>query len=819
MVRIRVRMPQNIQRLRPAVRELLSKSKPSRFVSCLAEVSTGDPQNLPKYVINVEKNGSVIGPSQFPSEGATAQNFIENNLKHDEISADGPKVTKYFYRNFRKNNADRLTSMYGIWELTLWSRDRLEYESDLRKSQAWNLLHGRLIYRNIQLWGYLLDYRYQVYGLAGVRMFWEAVNSRNLTLPVWGPLAGKIWSTFLKLGFEDHKILEQIAEYADKTFQHSGKRWLPLYDSILEHFLVHENGKNALQWHERLFPHHPPGAARFRAFFREVLHQKGNDSILKDIYKRSPYRNIYPCVVPFFCKSSQFQKAMQWHFFLLKYHDLPSKPRMFEPLIQHLAIYHKPKSLLVIKSLQDAGILVNPESTNNIENCTKISGELMNIIHGKTFGVSVKKYNDELGARWFATTWVSLETAISTILALGIRQIGPLSLQAIALRDPTVESVAQRINQLHENGISLGNSLFSKALEHFALSRNDEYLQGLLHSDQHPDELDNYQVQLKLLFVYARARDWPQFYQLLEIQSLTSRNPVVYKKNMLLQILLMNDDICDAQQLLEEMKFHGTPIKSSTISHILARMLQPRRRGAYPCNRTQKLFASIKILHDIMRSGSYVPAYHWHEIIRRIGMLGRLDDLERLSLNLVRWYLPKKGEILFSRWKFSDIPANHKLHPARMLFDNNFQRAVIAWGFIHPLKTAFQESLPKTNQTEPTLIAPKIPDITFGINLLKKLNHLGVFIDGNIVSRAILNRLVTYFGPATSFKSYNNIGQMVIRGRLLELAEQIDKALGCNFLMDKDFPKYLHDLIKSKICKLDRSTKKLQLKGAMKRFS
>ncbi|RKF62070.1 putative pentatricopeptide repeat domain-containing protein [Erysiphe neolycopersici] len=720
-------------------------------------------------------------------------------------------------KNSRKRKIGEIPLIYGLWEHTYWGRDQLESESDLENLQPSNLLYQSHGNEDIQLWGFLLNYRKQAHGLIGIRMFWNATITRGMLLPTSGALAKKIWTTFLELGFTDYNILNQICDYADHIWERHGKRWLLLYVSILEHTLIHEKGKNALSWHRRLFPHHPPGAARFREFFREVVHQKGNLSALKMIYKLSPYRNVYSGVVPLYFKRGQVKEAIDWHLYLIKNNDLPSNARMIEPLIRFLLAYDKPKSDLILKSLAEAGILTCPKTEDQTNNNLKISGELMNIIHGKTFGISVKKYNDELGARWFATSWVHLDTAINAISALGVQEIGPLSLQAIALRDPAINSIIYRIKQLQDLGISLRNSVFIKALEHFAQIGNVEFLEGLLHSDQHPDQLDDFKLQQELLFGYARAHKWSDFYRTLEIQSLSCKNTENYKRNVMLKVLLSNNQIHDAQQMLDHMQNEGNLIKSSSISLIVSRFLQPRRRGCGPCGSNEQLNSSIKLLRDIMFSGNHVPAYHWREIIRRLGMLGRLDHLENLCLSLGRWYLSSRGNVPRIRKFLSEIDANHPKHPTRILFDNNFQRAVVAWGFIHPLKTAYRNGLLKSKQQQQSPFSfeqspppPfKLPNITFGINLLRKLQELGIYIDGCIVARAILNRLITYYGPNISTRKYNREAQIIMRGHLMEVIKQIDNALGKSYYQNLNnndsLPAYLKNLIESKLSKLQRA--------------
>lgn len=715
--------------------------------------------------------------------------FCERRAGPKSSFVGNPDLTKAEYISHQAVSG-QVSLLYGQWDLILWGHDRLEFESNLDDDRPGKLLHTSQNCKDIRLWGYLLDYRYNVHGYNGVKMFWNAILLSDLRLPTYGRLADRIWTTLLSLGLKNHENLVQILKYADRLLHQSGKRWLLLYDRIIEHFFVQGDLKNALEWHRKLFPNHPPGAARFRALFRELVHQGCEMSVLKKYYTRTPYRNIYSSIIPLYCRRGQYKEALSWHLFLLKHRDLPSKFRMVEPLVKYLMLNDKPKGIEVLQSLVESRILGNTDASHTAEGELKLSGETMNLIHGKTFGIPVKKYNDELGARWFATTWVSIDTAISTVHALGIQEIGPLSLQAISLREQNANAILHRIQQLRGLEISIGTSLFSKAVEHFARTKNHEFLQGLLTSDQHPDQLENTKLQHELLAGFARACKWSEFGRTLEIQSLASRSLEISRKNLIVKVMLMNKNISMALRNLAKMQIEGTPIKLDTISHILAAILQPRRRSKGPSSSYEDVNLSIRVLNSIMRTGSHVPSYYWREIIRRLGMLGRLEHLQNLTLSLVSWYSNDTSQRGTKFPRSVNLSTQHPRHPVRQLIDNNFQRAVIAWGFIHPLKYARHTS--------------NLPNLTYGLCLLKQLHDLGAYIDGYVISRALIHRLMTYFGPRTSTRLYNQHAQPLVAGRLANIARQIDEALGDSYFAGLNLPNYLHRRFANNLPRLER---------------
>jgi hypothetical protein len=680
----------------------------------------------------------------------------------------------------------------------------------------------RLLDRNryrddLKLWACLLEYRKRIHGSSGVLTFWNAVQKGNLHLPTKGFLAEKFWPEFLALGFQDNALLDQVCGYADRMLDQYQERWSRLYVHIVQHFLISKQGERAVKWHKRLLSHHPPGPKAFAEMCRQVTFTDGDMEALRTIYTRNSHRNAYSKVVPLLCQREDFRGALNWHTFFLRMGDLPSSSKVVEPLVHFLTIYDRPNALKVTKGLVDSGVSFASRISKELNDNTKISREMMNLVHGKTFNVAVKKYNDSLGARWFATRWVSLDVAINAVHALGVQEIGPLSLQAIALRDPEPKAVVLRINQLRDLGISTGDSLFSRAVEHFARNRKYDLLEGLLYSDQHPKELEDGALQESLLTSYARAKDWSQYRRTLEIRSLVSKSPAMERSNIALRCLITGGSRTAVMEKLANMQTSGTPVTSKTIAHLIRYMLRPRRQGRRPVtlagqrNRGAEndLNMVVAILKRIMRSGNFVPILHWREIIRRLGMLGRFDDLQNLCRFLASWYGPRRSSFTYRPRRFrlpAQIPTFHYLHPLKMLFNVSLQKSIVEWGFIHNLKRR-PIHLDSIRSTTPTRTQNKIPDITSGVILLKELNEHGVHINGKSVRSALFNRLITYYGPGRSSRRYNRYGKARLRGKIDLVAKQLDDALGGTYFTGVDLPKVVHVMAVMRLRRIDRRTR------------
>ncbi|KAE8442882.1 hypothetical protein EG329_002554 [Mollisiaceae sp. DMI_Dod_QoI] len=707
--------------------------------------------------------------------------------------------------------------IYGQWDESHWTHEQLEFESSLDQLNLLGktrLLDLETHKHDMMLWGVLFEYRKRIYGYDGILMFFDAIVRRDIMIPTRGILADRFWLSFLDLGFRNPVLLDRIGQYSDYIWAAQKRSWSKLYVYIIRFFLVNGNLEGALLWHNRLLENHSPGPTPFAQMCRHVVFQYGDMQALRIIYLENTHRNVYSKVVPLLCQREDFKAALNWHFFFLKNGDLPSSPKSVEPLIHFLAVYEPRDAARVTKSLVAAGVSFASNMSRELVDNTKISREMMNLIHGQTLNVPVKTYNDSLGARWFATRWISLDTAINGVHALGIEEIGPLSLQAIALRDPNPKSVKLRIAQLEALGISLGSSLYSRAINYFANRGDREYLEGLINSDQHPDTVENADAQEELLLSFARAKDWVQYRRTVKIRALASRSPTIERWNLELRSLIRLGNREGFKATLDQMEIEKVPVKSRTITLLIRSTLRPRRTGHRPMvisgktyqGRYNDLNIIVGVLKDIMESGSYVPIIHWREIIRRLGMSGRFNDLRSLALFLATWYAPQESSSL-SRCRYYHVPSQvstaHSLHPLNIIFNKPFQRAVVEWGFISGLrqKREFKHD-PRRQLTQ--VQGSFLPDMTSGIVLLKLLSERGVHINGPSVRKALINRLVTYYGPGVSNKIENRRGKAIMQGKMSMAARQIDRALGGTFFSTIDLPRLIEAIAKTRLRRVQR---------------
>ena len=795
--------------MRPALQRLLQR--PGSF-------------DLLRYLVGTPSYPPALGrrqcsqlrrsPRTQPSVGSTGANSFEESNDNgakgavlDEIEASAHVQIPPIRQELR----DGIPIVdYGPWNNL--SPQIIAYESELEdplnaseRPSRLKLLDNSTHRQDARLWACLLDYKHRTQGLDGVFPFWEAVMRGDLVLPLTGPLANKFWKTFLKLGFRDERVLKQIIEYAQRTVESTGKHWPQLYTTVIQHFLLSGCASDDYAWHKwhyRMYPRYAPKRKPFKEMCRQVAFRKGNMSGLLRIYTYNNYRDLYSAIVPTLCSQGDFVAARKWHFDFLKVDDVPTSSEDVEPLLRFLLWYNPQYAVDLANSLVGKAIEILPGSklssglskhlTNPalLKEDLKVSRVMMNLIHGENFGITAKEYNDNYGAKWFATTWISLDISINTVGALGMDWIGPLSLQAIALREQDAEKITSRINQLQDIGISIGKSLYSRAVEFFARNKKQELLDTLLASDLHPDVLEDRNVQEDLMNSYARAKDWPRYRLTLALRFLASKSDPVDTHNIMLRSYSTIGDTSAMLIKLRKMQMEGTPVQAKTVRYLMTHVLRRRRRGKRPMTQDilqarDDLDQAIELLKGIMLSGSFVPVTFWREILKRLGMLLRLDDLAALCDFLATWYGPT-CEAMFldpkamDRWHRYQTPdkmlTSHPLHPLMILFSPSLQSAIVEWGFIKSL----DRDLKPWERT---------PKFDVGIQILKRLNQRGVYIYFNTLRNSIFDRLVLLYGTAQSNRLRNRVARNRNPLELNEMVHQIHEAVGRQLFKPRDLLK------------------------------
>ncbi|KAJ9142765.1 Pentatricopeptide repeat domain-containing protein [Pleurostoma richardsiae] len=482
---------------------------------------------------------------------------------------------------------------------------------------------------------------------------------------------------------------------------------------------------------------------------------------LQSLYAASIHRNMYDELIPHLYAIGESSLAQSWRKLLQNFDDKPTSLAS-RPFLRYLATYWPMEPL----SEEELAIIGSTEEIPEDEEYAFLDGEeslrqLMNRVHGMTFGIHEKSYNDKLGAKWFATTWVPLDFAISAVRALGVDGIGPLSLQSIALRENDLEGIRRRLDQLEAMQISLGTSKYVKAVRHLVAINDFETLQALLHSDLHPDVFDDQEMQAQLLASCSAAGDWDKYRLVLVVRSAVSMESLMVASNRLLLACLRDEGRRMALTVLEEMDSRGIqifPSSSQEMSKCIVRNVPFKIT-----DNGMDVDFYLALCHRLAVTRFPPPVLAWQKLLVHLDKLDRLDDLEKLCLEAVRVYVQQGTsehsainvykldvpDVMRKQSPYadfvplpSDLSLGHPDHPLRQIFDSRMVAAIAGSGFrgeIHKFRSTLRR---KAHLDDPVSF-----HFARGVRLLAICRDKGLHFDIRAIQAAVIECIVKLYGP------------------------------------------------------------------------
>jgi hypothetical protein len=703
---------------------------------------------------------------------------------------------------------------FGQWQWLLNNAGRLAIEVDFdRKGPARKWDQPLLIEQpgnqgDYELWGCLLQYLQRTQGDQGVKKLFTAFWGRKALFDSRNLFDRIFWQTMTEaaLKLDDDDFLKSIYLYAEWMRTLHNTEWPDLYMSIVPHFLQTHQHRQAMKWHLLLSPSYYPGPSRFIAMMQEF----SSDSVLmssftlQSMYIASPERRMYDSIVPHLYNRGQSMLAVLWRTVCIKYDDGPrlhAPSRQFLRWLQgyRLQGYWHPKEAAVVAEddLLTSEDPAEDESAQQVE----VSREYMNYLHGRTFGFTAKTYNDRLGARWFASTWVGLDAAISAVAALGVQQIGPLSLQSICLREETSKRILVRISQLEQMGISLPDSGYVNCIRHFAKTGDEELLLELLRSDLHPDVFDDLQLQFNLMKSSAAAGNWTQYTLLLAARLVTAEKSTRTTANTMLRIALSQDNCDTALRILDDVKATNVVLDVSTCDLIFQRVEELDWHAKLSTR--QELKFCLSLCRRLMVMDVPVPVFCWNKILYVLGRSGLLRESYNVCVDLIDFYStrqsarpgfvpihkldvppnlanPLKGvPNLTGIYIPLDTPRRSKTHPFRQIFHSRWQADLIRWSF-----RAFVQREPSRPglSVEQDQQTGRLSSAIQAVRLLRRLREQGAVVHLDQVRKAIEIRLAELYGVAPATKNVYISSRLANHYSLEKMKTLLDAAWGSELL-------------------------------------
>ncbi|KAH0522061.1 hypothetical protein TsFJ059_005976 [Trichoderma semiorbis] len=595
---------------------------------------------------------------------------------------------------------------------------------------------------------------------AGFQAIWYQEKHDIIAFSDAESLRGKILSA--ALGSDSR--LSVLFTAAQQLLAQNSFQWPDLYTSVVRFYLDHGDYEDAIRWDQQLSPIFPPGADEFGALLATFAIKPTPEmqSTLTTLYVSSTNRQLYDHIIPALFASGQSKLARTWRKKLVVFKDGPMTSNS-RPFLLFLASYY-PHIPLTERELAVAELNRQEIAAEADDDDTFPEVDRKRIDKRGT-------HSDALVAKWFASTWTSVEFAINFIYKLGVRTIGPRSLQSLALRDPDAKEVAARIDQVERLGIRISPQSYCKILVSFARNGADELLMDLLHCDIHPDEFEDMETRHSLMAEAARTGDWKMERLLQGIEWAIETGPTSRRLNSLLRSELSKRSLGKAKEVLDRMEALKISMAQASATGLLKRVFW--KLDSHPPHRTQRslprnygfgdsddpvLDRALNVIRRISCHDVAIPTRYWKTLLYKLGRSRRLDELDQLSLEIMQFYTPPYGGLVpvhredlpkhFNTEEKEYIPADlpfvHHHHPIRLIFDTSLQRSIVRWGFDQTLATKPQ---PPTSLTHLQTANFSQFDVARGVRLLATLRDQGALIDTQVVRSSVISRIATGMVP------------------------------------------------------------------------
>lgn len=690
------------------------------------------------------------------------------------------------------------SQLYGKWQSLSLDHDRMLIESDInvRHSQIVKLVDQHENESDIELWSCLLEFCHRLMGRDGVLMIWQAIRKRKNLYQVEGVLPEAFWGTILDAAVTGDSFLRGVISYAEWLLETHGAQWPQLYATVMAFMLKNRSKTEALAWHMTLMPSFGPDEPEFVEFLKRFITDPDPalQRALHSLYGWNVHRRLYDVLIPYLFDKGHSKLAMEWRLLLSYYKDTPVSLAA-RPFLRHVGAYY-PNTTLFEAELSVAGLALgsyeDPEYKNDSgylpahpETNSQTLSYLLNRVHGETFGIQEKPYNDNLGAKWFASTWVPLDFAINVVYTIGVQEIGPLSLQSIALREGNAQGLLHQMDQLRQLKINLPHSNYVRAIRHYATAGDDESLRELIHSDVHPDVFDDDAAQQQVMRECLNAGNWEIYHLILKARLAVTAGSIGTCSDSVLQSCASQGNGTMALRVLREMSscnIQPTSMTSHTISSLILQSLSPHATE----QGRQHVDLHVSLCRQLAKT-RFPPAVEvWQTVLCRLGRERRLNDLERISFEVCRlfsdnanserplWisHMADVPQILRHETPYEyfqklprDLPLVHERHPIRLIFDRSLMNSIVRWGFTY---TGYGREA--GDATEPASF-----HFGRGIRLLAMLRDTGLYVPTMMVRKEAVLRLVDlYRGDGEA--SYEWIGgkpalRLIRRRNTLSLAE------------------------------------------------
>ncbi|KAJ5661756.1 uncharacterized protein N7477_009372 [Penicillium maclennaniae] len=545
----------------------------------------------------------------------------------------------------------------------LWlQKEQLDFESDIghTKDIGTRLVDNAAHRHDFELWEDLLRFRQRHYGDKGTQDIWEALTIRlsDVKLPVTGDRADFFWQSFVDMGLKRDLFLKDVMEYAIDIWHSEGACWSQLYLKVVGGLFDLGLKKQAMKWHKKL---QSCGLARpdeviqvLPAAIRPkklLSSRKSSTSVQRPqaFHKLSsvrkllisiPGHQIYGRAILTLLQHGFGEDAITMHEYLVRSEDHPNTLDELQPLMEYAKKFGFREEFELLRDYAKARFKEEFAAAERGMKPTERTA-----LKGAEGGaVRAKPFKDDIGARLFATRALNFDMVVGTMKMLGVSAIGPRTVREMAIRAQNSQDILDKLKRLRQSGISIGDTVFTRLVQKLAAQNRDILLSDLLSSDQHPDVLEDVELQESLLVSYYIARDSRQYNMSLAVLAeLYPDAPDLLDIHFRKHIAAGQFDA--ASKVADELALLGRHLNEVSVDYMADKVLTARRMNSRPppgklLSTADEVMFIFKILQRVVPAGGYVSAAFWVELLKRLGMSNKFDELRECCLWLAREYSP-----------------------------------------------------------------------------------------------------------------------------------------------------------------------------------
>lgn len=488
------------------------------------------------------------------------------------------------------------------------------------------------------------------YGKLGVWRFFELLIETQTVSLLFIHRSDDIRDEIVTAAVLDDARLTRVVDAA-RDEQLRGHHWPDLWASVLYSLLKKEHHTRAFLWHTRLARDFPPDTEVFGSMLSVFVTNRSHEmqQCISAIYILNEKKVHYDRIVPALWEAGLSGLARTWRATLTYYGDFPSNqhPQRSRHFLEFICNYYPRINL----TEQEQKVLDQPDPHAKHDTAPPDSPIEIKPHRGQSLVSMLRR--DSLLAKWFASSFITPQLAINFAHRLGVRNLGPLSFQSLALREHDAASLTYRVSQLERLGISLSDGLYTKALMSLAKAGADKRLQSLIKCDIHPEEFDDAHKRKKIREAAVQNGDSERRTLIDLVESFSSRDLSPHELNDAMARNLKWIRSRKALVVLDRMNALKIRMTEANADKLLSNVfwkLGEHTSDLYGDEQFLKkeirLDRAIRVIRHVAGQKLPVPVYRWKTILNLLGRSGRFEELEQICLEICQHYRPAEMGLL-----------------------------------------------------------------------------------------------------------------------------------------------------------------------------